>query len=95
MYDLGMRLVESCFSREKLIGTFPLFPPIPPSSLSLSLPLSQAHRHVLSGYYPCSEEDAIYLAGVTMQVQMAMAPSSFPVSLLPLPVSTFGLSMLC
>ena len=30
--------------------------------------LFQAQSRVLSGYYPCSEDDAIYLAGISMQV---------------------------
>ena len=28
----------------------------------------QAQRHVLTGQYPCTEEDAIYLGGLSMQV---------------------------
>ena len=51
MYDLGMRLVESCFSREKLIGTFPLFPSFPlspPLPLSPSLSLSPRHTGMFS-----------------------------------------------
>ena len=72
MYGLGMRLVEPCSSRKKLIHI--LSPPIPPTH---SPPLPQAHQHILSGYYPCSEEDAIYLAGVSMQVQMAMTLPPF------------------
>ncbi len=34
----------------------------------LALLFSQAQRHVLMGYYPCTEEYAISLAGISMQV---------------------------
>ena len=30
--------------------------------------LFQAQSRVLNGYYPCSEDSAIYLAGISMQV---------------------------
>ena len=41
----------------------------------------QAQSHVLSGYYPCSEDDALHLAGITMQVSTHVAMYQCPLTL--------------
>ncbi|CAI8025876.1 hypothetical protein GBAR_LOCUS14921, partial [Geodia barretti] len=43
----------------------------------LELLYADAKRNVLKGHYPCSEEDAIELGGLTMQGVVRRPPDSF------------------